>query len=123
MLSPRYRLKNKFDFQKAYKYGQSRANSYLVIYVFSRGKDRSSLAGPRIGFSVSKRLGCAVIRNKIKRRMRAAIKPYLQLIPSHVDIIFIARKKIKGIPFSDVEKSMDMLLKKTGVIKEKKLLK
>jgi len=115
LLPQKYRLKSKFEFAKAYKRGQSRANSYLVLYFFVRDKKKTSLGNPRIGFSVSKRIGCAVTRNKIKRRLREAIKPYLHLIRQDVDIIFIARQKIKGIPFSDVEKNMVYLLKKTGL--------
>ena len=116
LLPQRFRLKSKFDFGKAYRHGQSRANSYLVLYFFARRKETAVLENPRIGFSVSKKLGNAVVRNKIKRRLRAAIKPYLRLIRQDVDIIFIARKKIKGIPFSDVEKNMIYLLKKSGLL-------
>jgi len=108
-----YRLKNKIDFKKIYQNGKSLANPYIVIYVFKK-----PVAGnPRIGFSVSKKLGCAVCRNKIKRRMREAIKPYLKLIkPNNVDIIFIARFKIKGISFKLVEKNMVNLLKRTNLL-------
>ena len=91
-------------------------NVHLVLYVFPREKASTSTSGPRVGFSVSKKLGSAVQRNKIKRRMRAAIVPYLQQIGQDVDVIFIARQKIKGIPFSNVEKSMGVLLKKAGLI-------
>ena len=116
MLPQKYRLKSKFDFGKAYRNGKSRANAYLVLYFFPRGKIAAVLENPRIGFSVSKKLGNAVVRNKIKRRLRAAIKPYLQSLRRDVDIIFIARKKIKGIPFSDVEKNMVYLLKKSRLL-------
>lgn len=116
MLTQKYRLKSKSDFGKTYRYGQSRANSYLVLYFFPQGKKTAALGNPRIGFSVSKKLGNAVVRNKIKRKMRAAIKPYLLLIRQDIDIIFIARKKIKGISFSDVEKNMVYLLKKSGLL-------
>ncbi|MDD2212006.1 MAG: ribonuclease P protein component [Clostridia bacterium] len=116
MLAQKYRLKSKFDFRKIYKYGQSIVNPYAVLYLFSRREKITSARGPRIGFSVSKKIGSAVTRNQIKRKMRAAIKPSLQCMPQNVDVIFIARKKIKGIPFSDVEKSMNNLLKRAGLI-------
>lgn len=114
MLPRIYRLKRKIDFKKTYQRGKSLANPYLVIYVFE--KPRAAAESPRIGFSVSKKLGCAVCRNKIKRRMREAIKPYLKLIKQNVDIIFIARFKIKGISFKLVEKNMVNLLKRTNLI-------
>ncbi|MGI6588003.1 MAG: ribonuclease P protein component [Peptococcia bacterium] len=118
MLPQRYRLKKNDDFRKIYKYGRSMADSYLVLYIYFRVKKQFS-GNPRIGFSVSKRLGSAVSRNKIKRKMRAALIPYLQFIVQDVDIIFVARKKIKGISFRDVEKSMGKLLKKAGLIEKK----
>jgi ribonuclease P protein component len=119
LLAQKYRLKNNADFRKIYKYGRSIADPYLVIYIFTREKKHFP-GGPRIGFSVSKRLGSAVSRNKIKRKLRAALKPYLQFIQQDVDIIFIARQKIKGISFQDVEKSMENLLKKASLIDKKK---
>lgn len=118
LLTQKYRLKSKADFGKTYRYGQSRANAYLVLYFFPHGEKTRALENPRIGFSVSKKLGNAVVRNKIKRRMRAAIKPYLQRIRPDVDIIFIARKKIKRISFSDVEKNMVYLLKKSRLLEQ-----
>jgi ribonuclease P protein component len=119
-----YRLKNKVDFKKVYQSGKSIANQYLVLYVLQRTKENQLIknnqretAALRVGFSVSKKVGCAVERNKIKRRMREAIRPYLGLInKKNVDLIFIARMKIKGISFSVVEDSMVALLKKARLL-------
>ncbi len=115
MLPQRYRLKKNADFRKIYKQGRSIADSYLVLYFWPRAK-KHFFSNPRIGFSVSRRLGSAIQRNKIKRKMRAALRPYLPLIRQDVDLIFIARLKIKGIPFQNVEKSIESLLKKAGLI-------
>lgn len=113
MLNKKFRLKKKGEFSKAYKQGHSKANPYLVIYYFKRTKKEI-----RVGFSVSKKIGNAVVRNKIKRRLREAIKPYINKILPSYDIIFIARHKIKGISFKDVEKNMVSLLNVTGLIKK-----
>lgn len=114
MLSEEYRLKKKSDFGKTYKYGKSVVNSYLVMYVLIRSMNNEGC--PRVGFSVSKKIGNAVKRNKIKRRMREAVKAYLPLVNKEVDIIFIARKKITRITFKDIEKNMVNLFKKSGLI-------
>jgi ribonuclease P protein component len=119
-----YRLKNKVDFKKVYQSGRSIANQYVVLYILQRGKEDQLIKNKqgktvvlRVGFSVSKKIGGAVERNKIKRRMREAIRPYLGLInKKNVDLIFIARMKIKGISFSVVEDSMVNLLKKARLL-------
>jgi len=112
-LLPRvYRLKSKHDFKKVYKYGRSYANIYLVIYVYKK-KDNQK---PRVGFSVSKKIGSAVVRNKIKRRMREVLRPLMGLLIKNVDIIFIARKKINGATYQDIKCSINKLLKKMSLI-------
>lgn len=124
MLPAVYRLKNKVDFKKVYQSGRSIANQYVVLYILQRGKEDQLIKNKqgktvvlRVGFSVSKKIGGAVERNKIKRRMREAIRPYLGLInKKNVDLIFIARMKIKGISFSVVEDSMVNLLKKARLL-------
>jgi len=114
-----FRLKKNNDFRKIYRYGRSIANSYLVLYYFPRSP-REPLTEPRIGFSISKKLGSAVQRNQIKRRLREAIKPYLTLIKPNYDLVFIARFKIKGIPFNYVEKNMGALLQKAHLLENGK---
>lgn len=114
MLSKEYRLKNKFDFKKIYKYGKTVVNPYMVMYFLVKSSIEEEC--PRVGFSVSKKLGNAVKRNKIKRRMRETVKAYLPLITIDADIIFIARKRIIGIAFIDIEKNMFKLFKKASLI-------
>ncbi len=114
MLPRKFRLKKKGDFQKAYHQGKSLTNSYLVMYSFRRPDNKES----RIGFSVSKKLGKAFLRNKIKRRLREAAKLHLHELKTPFDIIFIARPKIKGISFKDVEKNMVALLERAHLLKK-----
>lgn len=112
MLKRDYRLRKKSDFKRTYSMGKSYATPFLVLYVKKRdGKGKSV----RIGFSVSKRLGNAVVRNKLKRRLRAGIQPILHQINQEYDLIFIAREKIKGISFQDVEKNILNLLKRSNL--------
>lgn len=113
MLPKSYRLKKKNDFRRVYLRGKSAANAELVIYTI---KQERIAACSRIGFSVSKKLGGAVERNKIKRRLRAAVRPYLGRLNPEFDIIFIARGKIKGKSFQDVEKSVAALLQRARLL-------
>ncbi len=115
MLKQRYRLKRNEDFRQAYSRGKSLASKYLVIYLYPNQQSQN-----RIGFSVSKKLGNAVVRNRIKRLLREGIRQLLPRLESGHDIIFIARGKIKGISYSLVEENLRYLLKKTGLYRNEK---
>lgn len=113
MLPKNYRLKKKTEFSKVYQAGKSVANKYLILfYKPTKGQDKN-----RIAFAVSKKMGTAVERNRIKRRMREAMRPLLSNIKPNYDLIFIARIKIKGISFDNVEKNMVALLQQAGLTK------
>ncbi|HHX96796.1 MAG TPA: ribonuclease P protein component [Clostridia bacterium] len=112
MLPKEYRLQKNVQFRKIYQQGRSLASPLLVLY-FLRTKGEFK---PRIGFSISRRLGSAVERNRLKRRLRAAIKEYLELLPSGVEIIFIARAPLKNSSFAVIKKNMLYLLRKAALI-------
>lgn len=80
--------KNK-SFQAVYKLGKSYANKYAVLYVLpTRGAER------RVGFVTGKRLGGAVVRNRIKRRFKEAYRLNQQRLADNVDLIVIGRQPI-----------------------------
>lgn len=114
MLPKAFRLKSKGDFKEVYQEGKSVANPYLVLF-YKKGKERGN---PRIGFTTAKSIGCNVERNRIKRRLREAARRSLPLISKRYDLIFLARHKIKGISFEDVEKNMVNLIKRAGIIEK-----
>jgi ribonuclease P protein component len=70
-LKRRHRLSRSRDFDAVYRHGRSTATRYLVLYAFPR--EDGDEVGPRLGLAVSRQLGGAVERNRIKRRLRAAI--------------------------------------------------
>jgi ribonuclease P protein component len=59
-----------------------------------------------MGFSVSKKIGNAVVRNRIKRVLREICRKNMELFPHNYDYIFIARPKIKGFSYQQVEKEV-----------------
>jgi ribonuclease P protein component len=89
----RGRLTRSEDFTRVYRAGRSVANKYLVLYYFERpgvsgaGED----GGPRVGFSVSKRLGGAVERNSVKRLLREAFRACSESLEGGMDLVFVAR--------------------------------
>ncbi len=106
-------LKKNYEFKRVYKYGKSYANRYVVLYVLkNNSKNR------KIGYSVSKKIGKAVVRNRVKRLFREAYRNNNHKVISGVDIILIARKPIVNASYQQIVKSLDYLFKKSKIIKE-----
>lgn len=112
MIPKQYRLKKKSDFQRLFKKGKSYAGPYFVLYFIEKeGK------GPtKIGFAVSKKIGTAVTRNKIKRRLREAVRPLIPSIKENYDIIIVARSRIKFISFLEIQKQMINMFDKNRLV-------
>ena len=65
---PRGRLSRSAEFERVYRHGRSTANRYLVLYTFPN----SDADRPRLGLSVSRKVGGAIERNRVKRLLREA---------------------------------------------------
>lgn len=100
-----YRIKQNNDFQRIYKNGKSVANRQFVIYTADNECDHF-----RLGISVSKKLGNAVTRNRIKRSIRECFKHHKEDIISK-DIIVIARHQSVDLKVADTKKSLEHVLK------------
>lgn len=113
MLSARYRLKKNAQFKYVYNKGRSCANRTLsLVYVKS---------GPpgvlRVGFSVSRKIGKSVVRNRIKRLMREACKPCIPHIRTGHLLVFVARSAAAGAPHAEIASALRQLLLKSGLMK------
>jgi len=113
MLPKNYRLRKNIEFRKIYKKGKSIASKYLVLYIKNNGLNKT-----RIGFSISKKIGKANKRNCLKRQLREIVRKNLTLIKPGYDLIFIARQKIKGVSYRDVEENIKSLLSKGRIIND-----
>jgi ribonuclease P protein component len=84
----RNRLSRSRDFDAVYRHGRSVSTRYLVLYWFPRedGED-----DPRLGLAVPKAIGTAVVRNRVKRRLRELWRARLERIPAGRDYVLIAR--------------------------------
>jgi ribonuclease P protein component len=90
----RRRLSRSAEFERVYRQGRSKANRYLVLYAFPReGEDGPSGEedGPRLGLSVSRRVGGAVDRTKVKRVLREAFWSEAERLPAGSDYVVVAR--------------------------------
>ena len=106
----RYRLKKNRAFQYVYRRGHSAACRDLVM-LFARGREL------KVGFSVSKKVGNAVIRNKVKRRLRECFRPYLGDVKTGLYVI-VARPSAAKATFQSLQKDVRYLLKKQDALKE-----
>ena len=100
-------IKNTKDFKKVYNEKKSIANRLFVLYVFPNGLTHS-----RIGVSVSKKVGKANVRNKIKRRLKEIFRLNEQSIQKGYDFVVVVRKAANEADFSEIEKGIILLLKK-----------
>ena len=106
----RYRLKKNRAFQYVYRRGHSVACRNLVM-LFAPSKEL------KVGFSVSKKTGKAVVRNKIKRRLRECFRPYLGDVKPGLYVI-VARPSAAKASFQSLQKDMHYLLKKQELLRE-----
>lgn len=108
-----YSLKRHKEFRYTYARGRSHSTPlFTLVYAKSRNET------VRVGFSVSKRVGNAVQRNRAKRRMRAALTPLLPSMPGGYNVIFIAKPEVLDAPFPALSGQMGALLRRAGLTKE-----
>jgi ribonuclease P protein component len=93
MAAKRPRLSRSSDFQRIYRQGSSTASRFLVLYWFARPSEAGD-EGPRLGLSVSKKLGGAVVRNRIKRLLREAFTGCAGQLAEEYDLVVIARPQL-----------------------------
>ncbi len=110
------RIKKNDEFQKIFKHGQSFANRQLVLY-FLKKPNQSHF---RIGLSVSKKIGNAVMRNQVKRYLRQAFHELEEDIRQDYDLIIIARKPTNQMNFHEMKQSLNHVLKRSKLFKNKK---
>jgi len=106
----KYRLRRNADFQRVRHGGQSNASPLLVLAFLRNNLDHS-----RFGFVVSKKLGKAVRRNKIKRRIREAVRLRLAHIEPGFDFVFIARKQAGSADFWEISAAVESLVKRANL--------
>jgi len=102
-----FRIKKNEDFQLVYTQGKSYANRQFVIYLLKKPEQKNF----RIGLSVSKQIGSAVVRNRVKRLIRETFQHLKEDLPSDYDFVIIARKPAATMGFHEVKKSIIHILK------------
>jgi ribonuclease P protein component len=110
--SPPQRLKQRADFLRAASKGRKAAVHGLVLQALPRSDDGAA----RVGFTVTKKVGNAVIRNRTRRRLKEAARLLLREHPvSGVDLVLIGRDTTRGRNFSALIDDLRRALSKVGV--------
>jgi ribonuclease P protein component len=101
----RSRLLKHADFQAVYKHGKKHFSGNVTMFY----RERNDGDGPRVGFTVGKVLGPAVERNRIRRRMRAAVQRHLRQVTRPLDLVLHPRKAVLKLEFARLEKEIEQL--------------
>ena len=104
-----HRLTKPSDFTAARREGRSWSDGHLVVVARSNNLEVS-----RFGFSVGRRVGKAVVRNKVKRRLREVA--HITQVQKGWDLVIIARKDASSADFDKLRDSMTALLGRAGVL-------
>jgi ribonuclease P protein component len=103
------RLLRHADFQQVYQQGRRQFTGNMTVFFLRRGDgDSCSL---RVGLTVGKVLGNAVERNRIKRRMREALRASWPPERTSIDVVFNPRKSVLQLPFGELRAEVERGLK------------
>jgi ribonuclease P protein component len=102
-----YRVKSERDFQKVFENGKSYANRQFVVYVLEKPEQLHF----RVGISVGKKIGNAVARNWVKRRIRQSLTDLKPQLKQDCDFIIIARSSVAGQSMVIIKKHLMHVLR------------
>ena len=104
-------LKKNYEFRRLYNKGNSAASQHAAVYVKRNGKKEN-----RLGITVSTKLGGAVQRNRIRRRLKELYRINEEKLLTGYDIVIVARMRSKFAGFSELESSVLALFMKLNII-------
>ncbi|MFV0558900.1 MAG: ribonuclease P protein component [Enterococcus sp.] len=107
-----YRVKKEKDFQMVFQTGESFANRKFVVYRL----DKQQQPHFRVGLSVGKKIGNAVNRNAVKRKIRATLLDLEDRINPEIDFIIIARPAASDLKSSEIYSNLEHVLKLAKIL-------
>jgi ribonuclease P protein component len=100
----RSRLLRSADFDRTLRSGRRAASDYFALFVSDNEVGR-----PRVGLAVSRKLGNAVVRNRIKRHLRELVRPLLTQTEGGRDVVIVARARAVDAEFARLRQEIEML--------------
>jgi ribonuclease P protein component len=110
------RLRKRESFARVFRHGQSTANRNFVLYY----RKNATVPAFRLGVSVSKKVGCAVIRNRIRRLVKEVVRLQKHRMKSNFDLILIAKKPAADLDFWECKKNVLHILNKAQILAAEK---
>ena len=110
-MEKKYRLKKNMEFKKVYSVGKKYWNRNFILFTKKNDLDET-----RVGFTITKKHGNSVVRNRIRRRMKEAYRLNLSHIKDGYDLVFIPKRNIVSISYGELENSMIHIMKISGVL-------
>jgi len=111
----RGRLSRSAEFERVYRQGRSTANRHLVLYTFPN----PAATRPRLGLSVSRKVGGAVERNRVKRLLREAFAGAEPELSPGQDIVVVARPQVRELAeregLAGIDASLSELIARAGL--------
>ena len=105
-----YRIVRPADYRAIYDRGMKLSSGRFVLFCRS-----NQLSHHRLGLTVSRKIGSAVLRNRIKRRFREIFRRAFRDIPNHFDIVVNAKRKCGDANFSDLRAEFLTVMRKMCV--------
>ena len=112
------RLRKRADFLRAYAAGRKRQSANMSWFLAPQTADGAGAPpqpAPRVGLTVGKVLGKSHQRNRIKRRMREALRRHIDLLPDGFDLIFHPRRNVMLMEFVQLESEIVRILEQARV--------
>ncbi|MEK6560094.1 MAG: ribonuclease P protein component [Nitrospirota bacterium] len=108
MSKSKYKIRKGWEYRHIYKNGRRKANRYFVLYYVE-----TDLGYSRIGMSVSRKLGGAVKRNRVKRLIREIVRvdDYSCLKEMSLDMVVVARQEMVGTNFREAQEAFTKLIR------------
>lgn len=102
----RARLRKHADYQRVYQASRRHASASMTYFFRQRPVDDPAGAQARVGLTTGRVLGNAVERNRIRRRMREAVRLHLGVLPERVDVVLHPRRIVLTMDFALLEKEI-----------------